>query len=206
MAKEYLHNPVIIRCASYDETSELCKDCPCDNFDASLSILYREIDAFYYVFNSLDKMPKFNGITDYKPTERLPLLLSVPYITNGAFACELALKYILIDSKVTFQTGKGHNLKYLFELLPNEDKNEITNHIVVNNGVSPEEVYDELSIIANSFVDRRYMFTTITESYQQSKLFAPFVHTVCKYVLGEPSDEDFKCYCNCCDLEEEDLD
>lgn len=203
MAKEYLHNPVIIRCAFYNDASQICKDCPCDYFDASLSILYREVDAFYYVFNSLEKIPINYGITDSKQTERIPQLLSVPYITNGAFACEIALKYILIDSNITFQTGKGHNLKYLFELLPDEHKNEIINLLTTKTGISSEKIYEELTAIANSFVDRRYMFTTITESYQQSKFFETFVHTICKYVLGEPSD---KCFCNCCDLEEEDLD
>ena len=92
MGKEYLHNPITIRCADYDEPSEKCANCPCNDFDASIGVLYQEIDAFYEVFKQIELRFKNTGISNLRTTERTLMLLSVPYTVNGAFACELALK------------------------------------------------------------------------------------------------------------------
>lgn len=196
MGKEYLHNPITIRCADYDELSEKCADCPCNDFDASIGVLYQEIDAFYEVFKRIELRFKNTGISNLRTTERTPMLLSVPYTVNGAFACELALKYLLINSQISFNTGKGHNLKYLFDLLPVQLRNEIMDILVDNDGLSTDTIDESLSAIATIFVDRRYMFSNITEQHSQTKFFGFFVHTICQYALGDRSDE---CFCNCCE-------
>ena len=59
-------------------------------------IILPECQAFYIAFLQLEKQLKNSGLHNDKPDDNLPPLLSVPYMVNGAFASELALKYMLI--------------------------------------------------------------------------------------------------------------
>lgn len=81
------------------------------------------------------------------------LSYSGPYIVNMIFACELYLKALLCHDKIDYK--KIHKLDELFELLPEEYKQEITNsyNSKVTNGISLNEFTQKH---ANAFVEKRY--------------------------------------------------
>lgn len=80
-----------------------------------------------------------------------------PYIVNGAFSIELALKSILCENKVDYK--REHNLYQLFRLLPNTFQNEIK--LVFE---QLDLSYDmgnfdkDFVLISDSFVEWRYAF------------------------------------------------
>ena len=49
----------------------------------------------------------------------------IPAYTNGLFACELYLKYLLGDKVTKIKKSKRHNLKILFDNLDEKYKNEL---------------------------------------------------------------------------------
>ena len=69
-----------------------------------------------------------------------------PYVVNGAFAAELALKYIYANSRVDYPKGSnGHRLKYLYDNLMKIKKScikkdqEALRNILFNDGNQNEE-------------------------------------------------------------------
>jgi hypothetical protein len=78
--------------------------------DITIATILQECAAFYDIFKELEN----NGIVETPAEHRNPTLLEVPYIINGAFACELALKYILVENQINFCISvRGHDLEYL---------------------------------------------------------------------------------------------
>lgn len=78
----------------------------------------------------------------------------LPFVVNCAFACELYLKSLLSYNKIKFNLKKGHNLHYLFGLLPENIKDDLTAEAI---NLSPNECLDKLLIgISDIFVSARY--------------------------------------------------
>ena len=100
--KRYTPSPNPAYCADYDEHSEQCKNCNIKSVDITTTIILQECAAFYDVFKGLEKRLENSGIVETPPEHRNPTLLEVPYIVNGAFACELALKYLLVENQISF--------------------------------------------------------------------------------------------------------
>ena len=51
----------------------------------------------------------------------------IPSVVNATFAIELYLKAILTYKQISYKKGsKGHNIKYLFEIIPKKVKKTIT--------------------------------------------------------------------------------
>lgn len=146
-------------------------------------LILQECQAFYTVFLQLEKQLKNSGFHNDKHDENLPPLLSVPYMVNGAFASELALKYMLISSNVTFNMKKGHDLAYLFQLLPQTQKNILTASIKKDCNLNDAIFQDGLNSIADTFNKQRYQFSNYNQDLSTHIMFAPFVHTMCKFVL-----------------------
>ena len=81
-----------------------------------------------------------------------------PAIVNSAFACEVFLKAILKHQEI--QIPKSHQLRELYEALPNELKEWIKQ--VVSGGVHRMWTnvwgFDYLDEISNAFVEWRYSY------------------------------------------------
>lgn len=107
------------------------------------SLLWLYVEAFYRAFLLLEDADK-----KYPRDEHIYYLITA--VVNGAFACELALKSILIENDISFE--KNHNLYELFQLLPDVYKDEI--YLRLRTGAPP---YD----MGNFDID----FTFFSEAY-----------------------------------------
>ncbi len=90
--------------------------------------------------------------------------LSSPVMVNAAFSCELFFKSILILCDVDYH--KGHGLKYLYDLLPNEEYK----NILKNNSASGKTFEDEMEKHSNDFINWRYYIETPGE-YSMDPMF-----------------------------------
>lgn len=184
-SKEYIPTHDLAYCSQFDPTSPICQNCDCSHVDIEEAIILQECQAFYTVFLQLEKQLKNSGLHNDKSDENLPPLLSVPYMVNGAFACELALKYLLISNNVAFDMVKGHNLEYLFQLLPTEQKCHLKELIKNNSNLDDKAFQDGLNSIADTFNKQRYRFNYYNQNLSTHILFNPFVHVLCKFALKE---------------------
>ena len=182
-SKEYIPTHDLGCCSQFDPASPICQNCGCSHIDIEEAIILQECQAFYTVFLQLEKQLAGSGLHNGKPSDNLPPLLSVPYMVNGAFASELALKYLLISSNVTFNMRKGHDLAYLFQLLPQTQKNILTASIKQDCNLNDAIFQDGLNSIADTFNKQRYQFSNYNQDLSTHIIFAPFVHTMCKFVL-----------------------
>ena len=103
---------------------------------------------FYETFVVLRQMISGkNGIVRYY----------VPYIVNGAFSAELALKSILTENEIVYQ--KEHNLLKLFFLLPKVYRDEIISRfILLYPTYNQENLSVDLVLLSDAFIDWRYSF------------------------------------------------
>lgn len=181
--KKYMPTHDLAYCSQYDPDSSICQNCNCSRVDIEEAMILQECDAFYTVFLQLEEQLKSSGLHDNKSNGETPILLSVPYMVNGAFACELALKYLLIASNIAFDMAKGHNLEYLFQLLPKEQKDILTPLIRTRSSLNDSVFQEGLSSIANIFNKQRYRFSNYSQGLSVHALFRPFVHVLCEFVL-----------------------
>lgn len=181
--KIYTATPNLAYCESYDDKSEKCQNCTNKSIDITSATIYQECVAFYDVYKSLEKRLESSGIHNDPSGNHIPTLLSVPYIVNGAFACELALKYVLIENQINFCYTDGHNLKYLFNLLPQRDKNNIENILKMKTNLDSILLYKEIDLIADSFIKWRYYFQNIDNGMPNTIFFHIFVNNVCSYII-----------------------
>ncbi len=182
-AKKYVPNHDFAYCSQYDPVSSMCQNCDCSYVDIEEAIILQECHAFYTVFLQLEEQLKSSGLHNNNFDVKLPTLLSVPYMVNGAFACELALKYLLISLNIPFDMVKGHDLEYLFQLLPQEQKDTLTSLIKKGSFLDDSTFQDGLSSIANAFNKQRYQFSNYDQDLSTHALFSPFVHVLCEFVL-----------------------
>jgi len=156
--------------------------------------------GFYYVFRQLKvlhKRPLYNGdpekhraelLAYEKEHEGVPDLMS-PLVVNGAFAAELALKFLIFKEDGEFDCI--HNLRTLFEHLPDCHKVSLTEALYQQAHQNAEKLGFNLKNISNLFVDFRYAFSKDRIGY--TNFFSEFVHILCDYVLALAplDDEDF---------------
>ena len=182
--KNYIPVPNLDYCASYDEHSEECKKCNNKTVDITIATILQECAAFYDVFKGLEKRLEHSGIVETLPEHKNPVLLEVPYIVNGAFACELALKYLLIENQISFCiSSKGHNLEYLFELLPVSVKRLLKAKLKAAANIDDTELRKNIHLHADSFNQWRYLSANIDGNTYYNKFFNVFVNQLCTYVL-----------------------
>lgn len=184
--KRYIPTPNPAFCAYYDNNSEECRNCENKSVDITTTIILQECVAFYDVFKNLEKRLEHNGIVEESADNtRQPTLLSVPYIVNGAFACELALKYILVENQISFcKSVKGHNLEYLFDLLPPAEKQTLKNLLKNAGNIDDASLKENLHLLGDSFNQWRYPFTYIDNGLTYNSFFGILVNQLCNYVLS----------------------
>lgn len=82
---------------------------------------------------------------------------TIPWIVNGAFACEVGIKYILQQNNIEFD--KIHLLHELFNLLPKKHKEEISKELYERNpSYTPEQLNQEILLLSDAFCNFRYFY------------------------------------------------
>lgn len=102
--------------------------------------------------------------------------LTIPIITNTAFACELFLKAMLQKNNITV---KSHKLIDLFDKLPKDVKNNII-------GTREDKIFiDELNSISSVFEEWRYIYERQPTSlnYQFLMKFAEELSSITEKVI-----------------------
>lgn len=184
--KRYIPTPNPANCAYYDDNSGECRNCKNKSIDITTTLILQECVAFYDVFKNLEKRLDHSGIVEESTDNpRQPTLLSVPYIVNGAFSCELALKYILIKNQIDFCiSSKGHKLEYLFNLLPQAEKQTLQNLLKNAGNIDDDSLKENILLLSDSFNQWRYYFANIDNGLTYNSFFSVFVNQLCNYVLS----------------------
>ena len=170
-------------CSSCPE-KEACEKCIADGILIGCK-------SFYYVFRYLDeetRMPVYTGdqkqyetaIDDYIKKRAEQPCLQIPKWTNGAFAAELALKYLYFREKRRY--GGIHGLYELFYGLPEIHNVELVNRIKNEAHQTEKTIEEQLKIISNAFVKSRYFFEYDAVAF--TGLFDSFVSIVCDYAIA----------------------
>lgn len=181
--KEYTPQDWFAYCEFYDNNCEECQNCPNKSIDITTALLRQECIAFYDVFKHLEQHLECSGIVEKSLAHDMPTLILVPYVVNGAFACELALKYVLINNKLSFRLADGHNLKYLFDLLPQNVQIELKDRLKTAANIDDEKLEENIELLSHSFVQWRYYFSNIEKGICQSSFFGILVNELCAYIL-----------------------
>lgn len=109
-----------------------------------MSFCYR---SFYETWRVLDAKITPDTINEF----------TIPWIVNGAFACEVGMKCILQQNKIEFD--KVHLLHELFNLLPDKHKAEIEKELCEKYpSYTMEQLNQEVLLLSNSFCNFRYFY------------------------------------------------
>ena len=145
-----------------------------------MSLCYR---GFYETWCILDEKNDVNTVNDY----------TIPWVVNGAFACEIGMKYILQRNNIKYD--KIHLLHELFNLLPDNHKIEIMKELCEKNPLfSPKQLNQEILLISNAVCEFRYSFEEILvlkNDFFRSWCVAIFKQ-VNKYPSYEITERDWK--------------
>lgn len=103
--------------------------------------------SFYQTWVLLDEKVNLFPVNDY----------TIPWIVNGAFACEIGIKYILLQNQVEYK--KEHLLHELFNLLPDTHKIEILSDLALKYPeCSWEQFNQEILLLSDAFCNFRYFY------------------------------------------------
>lgn len=97
-------------------------------------------------------------------------IVSIPGFTCGLFACEIYLKVILSKQSEGSRSEKQHDLKQLFILL-NDDQKEIIRRLNTDPEYNIDFLLDQ---IGNGFVEWRYIYEDGNENFGDKY---PFLYT-----------------------------
>lgn len=87
-------------------------------------------------------------------------ILPAPAVVNAAFACEMFLKALILRSGQQYPTNRnGHNLKFLFDMLPETIKSKVCHCCIPNDPEAENKFISFLSRHSKDFVDIRYYVT-----------------------------------------------
>lgn len=98
------------------------------------------------------------------------IYLGTPVIVNSAFACEIFLKLLLAIFNIKY--GRCHELKKLFDLLPEETREKINSYLIQNYGtLKDENGFELLQMYSNAFTEWRYSYEKYNLRIEQKFLF-----------------------------------
>lgn len=164
-----------------------------------------ECESFFQVFLDIEKhiLPfweKFrSGTFDVEDVEldKERSLYQIPYVVNGAFAAELALKYVLEKAEIDYSQGnKGHDLGYLFGLLLlnkksiKEDREAIVALLCKDGHQNLDTLKQNIAAWHDCYNRHRYLFAQTSAG--TNHVFPLFVHTVCEYVISKSKQSEEK--------------
>lgn len=183
------------------KTCENKDNCNKINKDLTFKMILIDCEGFYYIFKELESFIHFPTLTgdiekyeqeilEYeKKHENIPFL-KPQMVVNGTLAVELALKSLIFKENEEFECI--HNLKKLFDQLPEPHKSILTDKIYQEAHQNAETMAINLSNISNLFEKYRYVFEQVNIGY--SNFLNDFIHIVCDYAISlKPKDdaEDF---------------
>lgn len=171
------------------EHLEDCRNC---DQSTTLKCILLECESFYYVFKKLEEFEKrpFNdgntaqysdSLLAYEKEHESVPMLTYPLVVNGAFAAELALKFLIFQENLKFDCI--HSLYQLFYQLPSKHKVPLTEIIYKQARQNAKTLEVNLSNIANLFEDFRYAFGK--EQLGFTNFFNDFIHIVCDYAIQQ---------------------
>lgn len=160
-----------------------------------MRMIAKECESFFCVFLDIEKhiLPLWKKMRDGTIGEETideHSLYHIPYVVNGAFAAELALKYLLEHAGIDYAQGnKGHDLKYLFDLLFLNKKSmqadrESVIALLCKDGTQNLDTLKQNIAAWHDCYNRHRYFYTYT-SVGTNGVFPLFVHTVCEYVISK---------------------
>ena len=161
-----------------------------------------ECKSFFRVFLDIEKhvLPLWekmrDGTIDEETIEEYSLY-HIPYVVNGAFAAELALKYLLENADIDYAQGnKGHDLKYLFDLLLLKkksiqvDRDTVIALLCKDGTQNLDTLKQNIAAWHDCYNRHRYFYAQT--SIGTNGVFPVFVHTVCEYVISKSKREQEK--------------
>lgn len=167
-----------------------------------IEMIASECQSFYRVFLDIEthilplSQKMRNGTLDEETVEEHSLY-HIPYVVNGAFAVELALKYLLENAEIDYSQGnKGHDLGYLFDLLLlnkkkiKEDREAIIALLCKDGHQNLDTLKQNISSWHDCYNRHRYLFTQTSAG--TNHVFPLFVHTVCEYVISKSKQSEEK--------------
>lgn len=154
-----------------------------------------ECKSFFRVFLDIEKhiLPLWEKMRDGTVDEEAideHSLYHIPYVVNGAFAAELALKYLLENAGIDYAQGnKGHDLEYLFGLLFTKKKSiradrDAVIALLCKDGTQNIETLKQ-NIAAWHDCYKRHRYFYAQTSVGTNGVFPLFVHTLCEYVISK---------------------
>lgn len=177
------------KCSTCNRLSQ----CQANQFSATLDDILFDCKGFYYVFSRIEKFdryPFFSGedmkmhldeVKQYEEKHKGVPCLLMAQAANGALAVELALKYFHFKENHSFSCI--HNIKVLFNDLPEPHKSALTSKIHVELCQNTDSLEKSLERISGIFEHARYSFSH-NEGFGFTSFFTGFVHIVCDYALS----------------------
>ena len=106
---------------------------------------------------------------------------SLPYVVNGAFACELAMKSVISEKD---SRKLKHNLKEIYnsDAFDKEYKDAILNSFIAT-GLSKQDFETVLEESSNLFQDWRYFYEESKTSHAVPKNFYEFVNSCVRAMI-----------------------
>lgn len=96
-------------------------------------------------------------LLDAIQADKIDFDYSLPWIVNGAFACELGMKYILECNNIPYK--KEHLLHELFNMLPNKEARAISSELFQKYpGYDIGFFNQSILLISDSFCNFRYAY------------------------------------------------
>lgn len=170
--------------------------------DLKIKMIASECQSFYRVFLDIEthilpfSQKMRNGTLDEETMEEHSLY-HIPYVVNGAFAVELALKYLLENAEIDYSQGnKGHDLGYLFDLLLlnkkniKEDREAIIALLCKDGHQNLDTLKQNIAAWHDCYNRHRYLFAQTSAG--TNHVFPLFVHTVCEYVISKSKQSEEK--------------
>lgn len=174
-------------CSKCNAVSPDCVECRKQLMPSVSAMILTSCRGYYQIFKQLepiqirlnsDEMTSMSEDELVRKIDESSMYFG-PMIVNGAFACEMALKYLIAKEG---RLAHGHSLKILFDDLPKCDKSTLYSLLVKNGHQQNENSVDkQIELLSNHFVRWRYSYEYMPAC---NNFFNSFVHTVCDYVIS----------------------
>lgn len=184
-------------CPNFDKNNDDCKSCNNQENNRSLYIkmIILECKSFFSTFKLIEPYiieyeKKIKNSTFDKNAYENKLLYQFSYVVNGAFAAELAIKYLLTLADIDFCRGsKGHNLLDLYKkLLLNkksieQDRKNIISALCEQGKQKEDTILKNLESLQDCYNNFRYCFSNNIASY--NNFFGVFINVICNYAIDK---------------------
>lgn len=116
-----------------------------------------------------------------------------PFLVNKAFACEVYLKFLLLEYNINFKDLKGkngHNLLKLYEKVPLDFKKSLLKYVSSRGTLNNESLMIKLNSVSEVFTEWRYIY----EKFDGISADFIFLDTFCNFLDESCRKEILKKY------------